>query len=55
MKKTHLHTNSVKSNRNRESAGINIVMTIGTTEMLRNPEFWLQRPASSSRPRTRTN
>ena len=53
MKKFHLHTS--KSNFNRESAGINIVMTIGSTEMLRNPEFWLQRPSSSSRPRTRTN
>ena len=24
-----------------ESTGINIVMTIGCTEMLRNPEFWV--------------
>ena len=49
MKKFHLHTS--KSNFTRESSGINIVMTIGSTEMLRNPEFWLQNPASPVRPR----
>ena len=53
MKKFHLHTNH--TNRNRESAGINIVMTIGSTEMLRNPEFWLQGANSPARPLARAN
>lgn len=53
MKKFHLHTNH--SSINRENAGINIVMTIGSTEMLRNPEFWLHGPISSMRPHAGTN
>ena len=52
MKKFKLHHTN-KSNANRESAGINIVMTIGSTEMLRNPEFWLRNPVIPSRPRTK--
>lgn len=43
MKKFHFtRSASAKKARrgHRESAGINIVMTIGSTEMLRNPEFW---------------
>ena len=53
MKKFHLHTSH--SNVNRESAGINIVMTIGSTEMLRNPEFWLHGPNSPMRPHAKTS